>query len=94
MIDLLEMLISKTYKDVITEPREKNCNIERRWSVLERRSSIATCIGENNNNRRKVGVAVPTAIQENMEKMLSHQKKIERNVKVMCKRKEYSSLTQ
>ena len=32
--------ITKTYRDIITEPRERKAESERRLSVLERRSSL------------------------------------------------------
>ena len=42
---LWRMAITKTYKDIVTEPREK-CNIaERRFSVIERRNSIVETLG-------------------------------------------------
>ena len=42
---LWKMAITKTYKDIVTEPREK-CNItERRFSVIERRHSIVETLG-------------------------------------------------
>jgi hypothetical protein len=39
------MAITKTYKDIVTEPREKRNLAERRFSVIERRNSIAEALG-------------------------------------------------
>ena len=42
---LWRMAITKTYKEIVTEPREKRNLTERRFSVIERRNSIAEALG-------------------------------------------------
>ena len=42
---LWRMAISKTYKDIVIEPREKRNLTERRFSVIERMNSIAEALG-------------------------------------------------
>ena len=42
---LWRMAITKTYKDIVTEPKEKRNLAERRLSVIERRNSIAEALG-------------------------------------------------
>ena len=48
---LWRMAITKTYKDIVTEPREKRNLAERRFSVIARRNSIAEGLG--NEQERK-----------------------------------------
>ena len=43
---LWRMAITKTYKEIVTEPREKRNLTERRFSVIERRNSIAEALGK------------------------------------------------
>jgi hypothetical protein len=61
---LWKMAITKTYKDIITEPREKGEIGERRFSVIERRSSIASSLRSSGLGRRNRSVGVPRGVQE------------------------------
>ena len=61
------MAITKTYKDIITEPREKGEIGERRFSVIERRNSVASSLRSSGLRRRNGSVGVPRGVQEQMD---------------------------
>ena len=64
---LWKIAITKAYKDIIAEPREKKNGGERRLSVLERRNSIASSLRSSGLRRRTRSVGVPRGVQERME---------------------------
>ena len=68
------MAITKTYKDIITEPREKGEIGERRFSVIERRNSVASSLRSSGLSRRKGSVGVPRGVQEQMDNILEGSK--------------------
>ena len=61
---LWKMAITKTYKDIITEPRGKGEIGERRFSVIERRNSIVSSLRSSGLRRRNRSVGVPRGVQE------------------------------
>ena len=68
------MAITKTYKDIITEPREKEDIGERRFSVIERRNSIASSLRSSGLRRRNGSVGVPRGVQEGLNSVFEGSK--------------------
>ena len=68
------MAITKTYKDIITEPREKGEIGERRFSVIERRNSVASSLISSGLRRRNGSVRAPRGVQEQMDNVIDGSK--------------------
>ena len=68
------MAITKTYKDIITEPREKGEIGERRFSVIERRNSVASSLQSSELRRRNGSVGVPRGVKEQMDNVFEGSK--------------------
>ena len=71
---LWRIVITKTYKDIITEPRERGDISERRFSVIERRNSVASCLRSSGLRRRNGGVGLSRGMQERINTVLEESK--------------------